>query len=227
MRGKIIVLEGIDCCGKETQANLLVEALQKRGFSCVKMSFPDYEAPTGKIIGGPYMGKSTISPSWFLEGVERVDSKVVSLYYAADRLYHLSTIESLLEKGTFIIMDRYVYSNMAFHGGRIVSKSDRYAFYDWIDELEFSFLKLPRADICIFLDLSYEDGYVLRNCRVSLDDIEKNGQFLKYAYHAYQEIALKYDFSVVPCYQNTLLSIEKIHEHVLSIVLNTLENDKE
>jgi dTMP kinase len=57
VRGKLIVIEGTDCSGKETQANLLIEKIRKTGILVEKFSFPNYESPTGKIIGGPYLGK--------------------------------------------------------------------------------------------------------------------------------------------------------------------------
>ena len=53
---KIIVIEGTDCSGKETQTKLLIEKLKNEGIKCVYFSFPNYNSPTGKIIGGSYLG---------------------------------------------------------------------------------------------------------------------------------------------------------------------------
>ena len=58
MRGKLIVIEGTDCSGKETQTKMLVEKLENVGIKCVRFSFPQYDTPTGKIVGGPYLGKN-------------------------------------------------------------------------------------------------------------------------------------------------------------------------
>ena len=98
MRGKLIVVEGTDCSGKETQTKKLVEKLTNDGRTVKRYSFPFYESPTGKIIGGPYLGKSYISDGWFPEGATNVDYKVASLYYAADRLYNINTINVNLFK---------------------------------------------------------------------------------------------------------------------------------
>ena len=53
MRGKIIVIEGTECSGKDTQVHLLVQRLRKEGRKVEHFAFPMYDSPTGKIIGGP------------------------------------------------------------------------------------------------------------------------------------------------------------------------------
>ena len=68
MKGKIIVIEGTDCSGKETQSKLLKDKLEKMGKKVIRFYFPYYESPTGKIIGGPYLGKPEICDSYFPEG---------------------------------------------------------------------------------------------------------------------------------------------------------------
>ena len=59
MKGKIIVVEGTDCSGKETQSKMLEERLNKEGKKCIRFSFPMYDTPTGRIVGGAYLGRST------------------------------------------------------------------------------------------------------------------------------------------------------------------------
>ena len=90
---KIIVIEGTDCSGKETQSKLLLKRLNEENISTEYITFPNYESPTGKIVGGPYLGKESISNGYFEEGAANVDPKVASLYYAADRLYNKHIIE--------------------------------------------------------------------------------------------------------------------------------------
>ena len=57
IHGKIIVIEGTDCSGKETQTRLLVEKLQNEGYKVKRISFPMYDSPTGKIIGAKSVQK--------------------------------------------------------------------------------------------------------------------------------------------------------------------------
>ena len=119
MKGKLIVIEGTDCSGKETQSKMLIEKLKQDGYPVEKFSFPMYDTPTGKIVGGPYLGKSYICDGWFKEGADKVDPKVAALYCAADRRYNMDKIVSLLNTGVHVILDRYTYSNMAHQGGKI------------------------------------------------------------------------------------------------------------
>ena len=57
MKGKLIVIEGTDCSGKETQTRLLVEKLTKENIKVKRISFPMYDTPTGRIIGACVLGK--------------------------------------------------------------------------------------------------------------------------------------------------------------------------
>ena len=66
MKGKIIVIEGTDCSGKETQSVLLEKRLKDQGKKCVHFGFPMYDSPTGRIVGGPYLGNPEISLGYFL-----------------------------------------------------------------------------------------------------------------------------------------------------------------
>ena len=129
MKGKLIVIEGTDCSGKETQTKLLIENLRSNGIKVENFSFPNYGSPTGKIVGGPYLGKDYICDTFFEEGPTHVDPKVAALYYAADRKYNISKITFLLAHGFNVILDRYIYSNLAHQGGKISSGESRYAFY--------------------------------------------------------------------------------------------------
>ena len=118
-KGMLILIEGTDCSGKETQSKLLVERLNNEGIKTIYLTNPHYDTPTGKIVGGPYLGKEEICKSFFAEGAVNVDPKVAALYYGADRLYNKNTIEEHLNEGYVIIQDRYVESNMAHQGGKI------------------------------------------------------------------------------------------------------------
>lgn len=224
MRGKLIVIEGTDCSGKETQTKMLVKRLEKQNIPCVRLCFPNYDSPTGKIVGGPYLGKDYICECWFKEGAVNVDPKVSSLYYAADRKYNVKNIEELIDKGINVILDRYVYSNLAHQGGKIKDRKEREKMYDWLNKLEFDLLELPEADIKVFLHMPYEVACELKNNREERpDQHELSKEHLLMAEEAYKEIADIYSFKTIECSCNGLpRSIEEIGEELYEYVCKGL-----
>ena len=225
MKGKLIVIEGTDCSGKETQSNLLIEKLKNDGIRINKFSFPNYDSPTGKIIGGPYLGKKYICDGWFMEGAPNVDPKVSALYYAADRLYNIEKIKFLLDNGVNVILDRYTYSNMAHQGGKICDKKERQQMYEWLDNLEFNLLELPRPDIGVFLHMPFEFSLSLKKGRSEeLDQNEKDDNHLIGAETAYIELADKYNFYTIECIDNDRIkTIDEINDDLYNYIINNLD----
>ena len=169
MAGKIIVIEGTDCSGKETQSRLLEKRLNDEGIKCIRFGFPMYESPTGKIVGGAYLGKPEISEGLFPEGAPNVDPLVACLYYAADRKYNIGIVEEYLKKDYYVLLDRYTTSNLAHLGSKINDKDERFNMYQWIDKLEYWLLKLPKPDFTIFLHMPYEYSCELKKNREFVD----------------------------------------------------------
>lgn len=67
MKGKLIVIEGTDCSGKETQTKLLMERLKKDGEKVATLSFPMYDTPSGRIIGACLLGKPQMCDKYLKE----------------------------------------------------------------------------------------------------------------------------------------------------------------
>ena len=108
---KLIVIEGCDCSGKETQSKMLADRLNKEGKKCQILSFPMYDSPTGKIIGACYLGKEKMCKDllnskngFFEEGASNVDPICSSLFYAADRRYNLPVIEKAISENDVVIL---------------------------------------------------------------------------------------------------------------------------
>ena len=225
MRGKLIVIEGTDCSGKETQSNLLIERLNKDGIDVSKFSFPAYDTPTGRIVGGPYLGKSYICDGWFPEGAPEVDPKVAVLYFAADRKYNIKVVEEQLNKGINVVLDRYIYSNMAHQGGKIEDYEERNKMYEWLEKLEFDLLELPHADIKIFLHMPYEASLTLKSGRTEpLDEQERSKEHLLKAEAAYLEVVNKYSFHTIECTgENGVRTIQDISDELYDYVKKELQ----
>lgn len=216
--GKLIVIEGTDCSGKETQTKKLVEKLEKEDKKVVRFSFPNYNSPTGRIVGGPYLGKPSISNTWF-ENPTTLDPKIASLYYAADRRYNIEIINKYLKDDYIVILDRYTPSNMAHQGCKLETKEDRLNLYKWIEELEYKLLELPKPDIIFFLHMPVYCIEKLKMNRDELDVHEINKKYLENAEQTYLELAKLYGYKKISCIKDSnIRSIEDIHEEIYNII---------
>ena len=120
--GKIIVIEGIEGSGKETQSKLLVESLNKMGIKSIEFSFPMYDTPTGRIFKDCLLSNN----NYFNEGIDFLDPELVCLYTAADRKYNIKKIEEYLNNDYIVVINRYTSSNMANQGSKYEDSEDRF-----------------------------------------------------------------------------------------------------
>ena len=225
METHLIVIEGTDCSGKETQTKALEEHLIRKGRKVKRYSFPMYETPTGKIIGGPYLGKKQICDGWFPEGAPNVDPIVASLYYAADRVYNMPKIIEDLKNGYDVILDRYLYSNMAHQGGKIEDKEKRNKKYEWLYDLEVGFLHELVPDIRIFIHMPLEGAHILKQSRLEdLDQHEADDKHLINAERAYIEIAEKYDFKTIEAIRDTNSPITRENIKTINEISEEISN---
>lgn len=144
----LIVLEGLDGAGKSTQIGMLQKRLAERGIAYEYLHFPRFDAPVyGELIARFLRGE--------LGGVDRVDPYVVALLYAGDRAGAAPMIRSWLDAGKFVILDRYVYSNVAYQCAKIDDAEARHRLRDWIVDLEYRHNAIPVPDVSLFLDVPF------------------------------------------------------------------------
>lgn len=215
--GHIIVIEGTDGSGKQTQSVKLYERLKADGYNVMRQSFPNYEsnssAPVKMYLGGELCTQAS-----------ELDAYQTSSLFAVDRLCtYMKELKSHYEAGGIIILDRYTQSNMLHQAGKIKDIAERDEFLDWLDNFEFNELKLPRADKVIFLDVPPEVSIKLARERGELkagtkqDIHEKDSNHLIDAYNSGKYVANKYGWTVIDCVQDgNLKSIEQIHEEIYS-----------
>ena len=226
-KGKLIVIEGTDCSGKQTQSEKLLDFLNNNGIKTIKMGFPMYETPTGKIVGGPYLGKDWICNGYFEEGAAAVDPKVASLYYAADRKYNINKIIDAINNGTNVILDRYVESNMAHQAGKLLNKEKQIEMIKWLENLEYGLLEFPKPDITIFLHMPYYASCKLKENREEKpDQHENNKEHMLSAENVYLILADMFNYRTVKCVDenNNIRTIENISQEVCEIMLNEFKN---
>jgi dTMP kinase len=143
-----IVLEGLDGAGKSTQVGLLRDYLERRGAATEYIHFPRFDAPVyGELIAKFLRGD--------LGTVEEVDPYLVALIFACDRADAAEGMRRSLTEGRWLIVDRYVWSNIGFQCAKLPT-ARRGALKEWILELEFGHNRLPRPDVSIFLDVPFE-----------------------------------------------------------------------
>ena len=142
----LVVLEGLDGAGKSTQVKKLRTYLESLYGSLEYVHFPRYDAPVyGDLI------------SRFLRGDfgsnEAVHPQLVALLFAEDRHGAAPAMKDTLEKGGVILLDRYVYSNIAYQGAKLKDENEAEALRNWIFNTEYGDFALPKPDLNIFLDV--------------------------------------------------------------------------
>ncbi len=229
--GKLIIVEGTDCSGKETQTRKLAERLTKENKRVVRLSFPMYDTPTGQIIAACLLGKPIYASKLlgqdhgvFPEGSGNIDPLTACDFYAADRRYNLPIIEKYLNDDYIVLIDRYVSSNMAHRGGLIKEQAERLKMYQKIDDLEYKINELPRPDKQILLYLPYEYALELKKNREEApDEAEKNEAYLRQGEAAYLELADIYEYDVINCVKDgKIKTIDEINEELYQIVKTML-----
>ncbi|HOX40599.1 MAG TPA: thymidylate kinase [bacterium] len=153
-QGKLIVVEGSDGSGKKTQADILLQNLEKAGYETAFYDFPQYYssffgAMVGRYLDGEFGGADDVSPY------------LSSLLYAGDRWQASEKIEKDLADGKIIVTNRYTQSNMAFQVAKMKKKGDKEKLRSWINELEFGVYGIPRPDLILFLYVPVKIGHDL------------------------------------------------------------------
>lgn len=142
----LVVLEGLDGAGKSTQVKMLKEYLESVCPKLEYIHFPRYDSP----VYGDLIGK-------FLRGgfgsIEGVHPQLVALLFAEDRHGAAPQIRKALAEGGTVLLDRYVYSNIAYQCSKLASDEEAGELRDWIFNTEYGDFNLPHPDLNIFLDV--------------------------------------------------------------------------
>jgi dTMP kinase len=195
-KGKIIVIEGIDKAGKETQSSLLINALKFSGKVCIVMDFPDYTTPIGQEIRA------------FVDGKRNYTYETKHVLMSANRWEKKKEIESLIENNTIIIMDRYYQSNLVYgvsHGLNL----------KWLLNLDRG---LPKEDVVIVLEVNPDTSY--RRAPGGRDTFEIDQKLLTKVHKNYRKLAKQFNWKVI----NGEKVSEEVHNEIMKIVRKVLES---
>ncbi len=222
MKGKLIIIEAGDGSGKATQAARLYEHLAKDGKDVCKVEYPDYKSESSALVKMYLRGD-------FGESADAVNAYTASTFYAVDRYasYQMKW-KKLYENGAVIIADRYTTSNMVHQAGKIQNEAERNDFLEWLCDLEFVKMGLPKPDLVIFLDMPPQISDKLLQKRGtssgSRDIHERDKEYLHHCYAVYKDMTEKYGWKTVECVKNgQVRSVEEIHNDVYALVKKVIE----
>jgi dTMP kinase len=190
-KGKIIVIEGVDKAGKLTQSRLLVDSLKLSGRICVVMDFPDYTTPIGMEIRA------------FLDGKREYSNELKHMLLSANRWERKREIESMIETGTIVVINRYWQSNLVYGVSNGLN-------INWLTNLERG---LPKEDIVIVLNVSPTVSSQ-RSEAGDLDSFEKNQKLLLEVNKNYRKLAKQFKWKIIDGEKRK----EQVHQEIMKIV---------
>lgn len=216
--GKLIVVEGLDGCGKQTQTEKLYERLLKENKKVMKIAYPRYDNPSSSLVKMYLSGEFSKDPN-------EVSPYIASIFYAADRYASFKQeLEKFYNEDGIIIADRYVTANIVHQAGKIKDSDEREKFLNWLWDLEFNIFGIPVPDKVFFLNIPPETSKKLMENRknkfsgeTKKDIHESNPEYLNAAYNNACSLIKKYNWSEIICTKNDeLRTIDDIHEEIYS-----------
>lgn len=222
--GKFVAIEGLDGSGKSTQIKLLTKYLDLKGMKYRYLHFPRTDSPLyGEMIASFLRGE--------FGDIKSVNPYLVALLYAGDRENAKHIIQDWLSRNYLVIVDRYVYSNIAFQCAKTETLLEKERLKKWIMELEYGYNKIPSPSISIFLRVPFEFIVSkLNNKRRGIDrtyligkeDIHESSiELQKKVEIEYLRLADQFqDFYIVNCgtKNNEMLPPEKINCEIIDIL---------
>ena len=219
-----IAIEGLDGSGKSTQIDLLTQYLNENDIQTKFVHFPRAnEGVFGHLI------------SKFLRGefgdVVTVHPQLVALLFAEDRKEFSSVIDDWLANDYFVLVDRYVLSNIAFQCAKLKEAGEKKYLRDWINEFEYEHNQIPKPDFSIYLDVPFE--FVIRSLEErritkgraylnAKDDIHEKDYPLQKAVKQEYDTLCKLDHTIhkIHCADSTnkMRSIESIHNEIIEMI---------
>lgn len=221
--GKLIVIEGTDGSGKSTQFRLLSSHLQEDNVSFRHIVFPRYDQESSALIRMYLSGAFGTKPT-------DVSAYAASTFFAVDRYAsYKQDWGSWYEQGGLLLSDRYTTSN-AVHQASKEPEEKREAFLQWLYDLEYDKLGLPKPDLVIYLDVPTDFTEKLLRHReadtnTKADIHEKDMQYLATCRETGRAAAAYYGWQVIHCVRDgAMRSIEDIHQEIYNLVKKCLED---
>lgn len=217
MKGKLIVIEGLDGSGKATQAKLLALALEENGERVKKITFPDYESESSALVRMYLHGEFGSKPG-------DVNAYAASAFYAVDRYASFKKDwGEVYQSGGLIIADRYATSN-GIHQCSKLDESEWDEYLKWLDDFEYKKLGIPAPDVVIYLKADTDISQKLMSGRYGGDESKKDIhegdiEYLRRSQKAAAYCAQKLGWKTVECVQDgKMRTIEDIHNEIMTLI---------
>ena len=223
--GKLIVLEGLDGCGKSTQLQLLGQRLSESGIDCKTVSFPNYDDNSSALVKMYLAGEFGDKP-------DDVNCFAASLFYAVDRYASFKKYwGGFYNDGGTVLSGRYTTSNI-IHQCSKLPQSQWKEYIDWLFETEYQKMGIPKPDAVIFLDMPYEISDRMLKKRYNGDETkkdihERDREYIELCRKTAFFAAEHYGWITVNCANGeNPRGINDISDEIVSIVKKIIESDK-
>ena len=210
MKGKFVVIEGIDGCGKTTQINEISKWLPNSS-----LMGKDSELIITREPGGSLLGKKLRNLILDNNKTNKPSSLAELLLYSADRAEHVSKIISpALNNSDWVISDRFSDSTLAYQGyGRNIN-------LEIIKNIESIVCQGASPDLTFFLEISPEESIFRRKNEIP-DRMESEGiKFLEKVNEGFKLIAKEKNWTVISASQN----VKTISDQIKETLLNNFSN---
>lgn len=200
MKGKFIVVEGLEGAGKSSVIGLIVDTLKAAG-KLVEQTREPGGTPMAEAI------RDCVKHNWD----ERVSEETELLLMYAARVQLLDNrIRPALNAGTWVVGDRHDLSSQAYQGG------GRGVDAAMMAEISNIALRGFTPDLTLYLDVEPETGLARARGRGELDRIEQSGlAFFERTRARYLALANADDNIKVI---NAMQDIDAVHRDVLSVI---------
>lgn len=225
--GQIIVIDGLDGSGKETQSYMLEKFLESEGYNVRCISFPRYRDKSSTLVK-MYLQKE------ISDDIKNINPYAASVFYACDRYIAFKTDleEFLKDENAVLICDRYTSSNIIHQGALFESKEDREDYYKWIEETEFNKFGIPKWNLALLLLvnpkvsqnlLAHRNNNKDESSQSKLDIIEENNKLRELTYERVKHAADFFNWKILDCSSETeMFTIAYIHNSIKKIVIDFL-----
>lgn len=212
MKTRLIVIDGLDGCGKETQTKLLYKYLTEGGYIVKRTSFPRHGEMSSALVDMYLHGMIAEDPN-------DVNAYAASMCYSLDRyISYMREWKNWIGECDYILLDRYTSANTLFQSSKVYNKKE---FIEWVYNIELNKFGLPVPDIELYLVIDPRYADVFMNNR-KVRDVHENLKFQQQVYYNFFSIRKYFpEFShIVECCTGTgkdtrVLSINEIHSNIL------------